>query len=85
VDLPFELEKIVEKEGRQLQATSHYGARPFNREELAKITRVSTCAACHGWGFDAIKGAGRSYNATIDNAMHKHIIQVLVDKKKQGQ
>jgi hypothetical protein len=30
VDIPFELERIVDEKGKQIQATNHYGARPFN-------------------------------------------------------
>ncbi len=37
LDIPFGLEQIVDQEGRQLQATSHDGARPFNRNELERI------------------------------------------------
>ncbi|MDJ0881109.1 MAG: hypothetical protein QNJ56_05615 [Gammaproteobacteria bacterium] len=44
----FELERIVTEDGKQLQATNHIGARPFNKEEIEKITKVGTCLACHG-------------------------------------
>ena len=47
VDIPFELERIVDEDGNQIQATSHVGARPFNREELARIQRVNVCSGCH--------------------------------------
>ena len=43
----FELERIVDEEGKQLQATNHVGARPFNKEEQDRISRVGTCMACH--------------------------------------
>jgi hypothetical protein len=47
LDIDFELERIVDEEGNQIQATSHYGARPFNKEEQEKISRVGTCLGCH--------------------------------------
>lgn len=47
LDVPFELERIVDEQGRQLQATAHDGARPFDKEELARISRVNVCLACH--------------------------------------
>lgn len=45
--IPFELERIVDEDGRQVQATSHDGARPFNKAELEKISRVNVCISCH--------------------------------------
>lgn len=33
LDIDFGLDRIVDEEGKQLQATSHVGARPFNKEE----------------------------------------------------
>jgi hypothetical protein len=53
VDVPFELERIVDEKGRQLQATGHFGARPFNMEEQNRVLRVSVCISCH----DAQKNA----------------------------
>jgi hypothetical protein len=47
LNLPFELERIVDENGRQLQASSHYGARPFNRKEMDRIMRVNVCLSCH--------------------------------------
>lgn len=55
VDVPFELERIVDESGRQIQATGRYGARPFNKEEQDRILRVSVCFSCH----DAQKDAAR--------------------------
>lgn len=43
----FELERIVDEDGNQIQATSHEGARPFNKEELEKISKVGVCMGCH--------------------------------------
>jgi len=47
LDIPFELERIVDEEGKQIQGTSHVGARPFNKEELDKINRTFLCFGCH--------------------------------------
>ena len=64
--LPFELERIVSDNGTQLQATSHNGARPFNRQELQRIKRVNFCASCHKYMEDPAfwkkveKAAGRA-------------------------
>lgn len=43
----FELERIVDEDGVQLQATNHKGSRPFNKEEIRKISKVGVCLACH--------------------------------------
>jgi hypothetical protein len=45
--LPFELERIVDESGKQLQATNHVGARPFNKEEQERILRTNVCVSCH--------------------------------------
>ena len=47
IDIPFELERIVDELGNQIQGTSHTGARPFNKEEIEKIRRVNVCIGCH--------------------------------------
>ena len=47
IDIPFELERIVDEDGNQIQGTSHVGARPFNKEEIQEITRVNVCLSCH--------------------------------------
>jgi preprotein translocase subunit SecG len=47
LDIDFELERIVDEEGNQIQATSHDGARPFNKTEQEKISRVGLCIGCH--------------------------------------
>lgn len=47
VDIPFELERIVDEDGNQIQATSHVGARPFNKVEIETIKRVDVCLGCH--------------------------------------
>ena len=45
--IDFELKRIVDENGKQIQETAHEGARPFNKEELQRITRTGTCIACH--------------------------------------
>lgn len=47
LDIPFELERFVNEDGIQIQATSHEGARPFNKQEMEKIKRVNACLGCH--------------------------------------
>jgi hypothetical protein len=47
INIPFELERIVDEEGNQIQATSHVWARPFNKEEFDKIKRINMCLGCH--------------------------------------
>jgi len=46
--IDFELERIVDEEGKQIQATNHIGARPLNKAEQQKIMRAGTCNGCHG-------------------------------------
>ena len=43
LDIPFELERIVDEDGNQIQGTSHEGARPFNKEELQRMNRMNVC------------------------------------------
>ncbi len=47
LNIDFELERIVDEDGKQIQATSHVGSRPFNKEEQEKISRVGLCIGCH--------------------------------------
>jgi len=48
LDIPFELERIVDEDGNQIQGTSHVGARPFNKQEIQKMRRINVCLGCHG-------------------------------------
>lgn len=50
----FELERIVDEDGRQIQGTAHEGSRPFNKAEQQRIGRVSTCLACHPSGDSSV-------------------------------
>ena len=53
LDIDFELERIVDEKGKQIQATNHIGARPFNKKEQERIKRVNVCASCHDYQRDA--------------------------------
>ena len=68
----FELERIVTEDGKQLQATNHIGARPFNKEEIARISRVGTCLACHAK--DGVKLDGNA----PDDATHNKAIKKMM-------
>jgi hypothetical protein len=82
VNIPFELEQIVDEEGRQLQTTSHYGARPFTKEEQQRIMRVNVCISCHDYTTDAeiwrkvtnITGFART------SETHKEILKKIFEK-----
>lgn len=82
VNIPFELERIVDEEGRQIQATSHYGARPFNKEEQQRIMRVNVCISCHDATTDAeiwrkvtdVTGFART------NKAHEGILKKIFDR-----
>ncbi len=43
----FALEQMVDTDGRPLQKMSRSGERPFNRQEIKRIFRVSYCLVCH--------------------------------------
>ncbi|MBW2206251.1 MAG: hypothetical protein JRG79_05025 [Deltaproteobacteria bacterium] len=45
--IPFSLDAFVSPDGRPLQKASGIGARPFNAEELKRITRAAQCLVCH--------------------------------------
>lgn len=45
--LQSSLDAFVSANGKPLQSASRDGARPFNEEELGRITRVSLCLPCH--------------------------------------
>ena len=80
----FELERIVDSQGHQLQATSHEGARPFNAKELDGMARVNVCASCHGWMLDpefwqglySWSGEARGQKA------HDRLLEGLLGRKK---
>ncbi|UCF07550.1 MAG: fibronectin type III domain-containing protein, partial [Thermoplasmata archaeon] len=74
VDIDFELERIVDEEGVQIQATSHGGARPFNKTEQEKIGMVGVCIGCHDSYSDPIwenvtDAVGFAENSTTHNSI----------------
>ncbi len=80
LDIDFELERIVDEEGNQIQETAHVGARPFNRGEMEKVDRSGTCIACHGsepdfW--EKLKGKAKVKDAPDDSTHRKAIRKVL--------
>jgi len=80
IDLPFSLEKIVDENGTQLQATSHEGARPFNKEEIRRIIRVGTCASCHGWNAGTLaRSISTPKKGSIGEDMHRKILKELLN------
>ena len=45
--IDFPPEALVGIDGKVLQSTSHKLARPFNSEEIGKITAIAPCLPCH--------------------------------------
>ena len=45
--IAFPLDAFVSTDGEPLQLASREAARPFNKEELQRITRVAQCLPCH--------------------------------------
>ena len=75
VDIPFELERIVDEDGNQIQGTSHVGARPFNKQELERIRRVNACAGCHRDPSGAFwKTVVEKWGTVKDNKAHREIL-----------
>jgi len=79
LDIPFELERIVDEDGNQIQATSHVGARPFNKEEIEKIKRINLCQSCHQeTPTEFWEKVVEKWGQTEDSkAHHDHLRQVL--------
>lgn len=71
----FEPERIVDEQGRQLQGTAHEGARPFNKAEQERISRVGACIACHGSGKVVLK------NKAPTDELHTKAIRAYLKKK----
>ncbi len=84
--IDFELERIVDEEGRQIQATNHEGARPLNKAEQQKVMRSGTCVACHGADaklFAKAKDKAGVMQAPTD-ALHTEGIEKLLKKAAGG-
>ena len=82
----FELERIVDENGKQLQATNHEGARPLNKEEQQRIMRSGTCVACHGADAEVYQKATSKagvMKAPTDE-LHTKGIQKLLQKAGSG-
>jgi hypothetical protein len=49
--ITFSLDRLVDDDGKQIQDTSRYGARPFNKDEIEYMRRVkpnqNICLHCH--------------------------------------
>ncbi len=73
--IDFSLERIVSENGTQLQATSHVGARPFNKDEIKRIKRVGICMSCHNQSglFNKKKEL-----EIIDEKMHERLIKSML-------
>ncbi|WP_298442011.1 multiheme c-type cytochrome [uncultured Ferrimonas sp.] len=72
--IDFELERFVDESGKQLQATNHKGARPFNKAEQDKIKRVGTCIACHA------SEAKKMGQAAPNDITHSKLIREQMNK-----
>ena len=85
VEIPFELERIVDEDGHQIQATSHIGARPFNLAELQRVGRVNVCLGCH------MESPGRFWSTVVDNwgkatdsASHDQALREILRRANPG-
>jgi Cytochrome c554 and c-prime len=81
LDIDFEMEQIVDENGKQLQSSAHEGSRPFNKEELDKIMRVGTCVACHDADDKLWKKVNDKIgiNSAPTDDIHKTAIRKLID------
>ena len=75
--IDFELERIVDENGKQIQGTSRDGARPFNKSELQRVDRTGTCVACHGADSTVWKKTGGKAKAPTDELHNKAIKSIL--------
>ena len=85
LDIPFELERIVDEDGNQIQGTSHVGARPFNKKEIEKIKRINVCLGCHeetssGFWENIEDKWGEAKNNKIHHDILKKILEEASDK-----
>ncbi len=81
--VPFELERFVTPAGKPLQAVSHPGARPFTREEMAKINRALTCVACHSLQASELKALGKAPDDATHLRLIRKILTQALDKKEE--
>jgi hypothetical protein len=85
LSISFELERIVDEEGNQIQATSHEGARPFNKAEQQKISRVGVCMGCHESHTDPIWQAVVAVtDYALDPDSHTAVMGMSIDSLTAG-
>ncbi len=77
--IDFELERIVDENGKQIQETAHEGARPFNKAELERMNRAGACVACHGADRKVWEKAKGKAAAPTDG-LHNKAIQTILKK-----
>jgi hypothetical protein len=85
IDIPFELERIVDEEGNQIQATSHVGARPFNKGEMERIKRIDVCLGCHentpkGFWQTVVERWGEVKNSKAHHDILGEVLRKATDK-----
>ena len=79
--IDFEWERIVDEDGNPIQDNAHRGARPFNLEELRKISRVGSCLGCHAETDPAFwERVKESYGEAPDTGAHRQIIDRLFQR-----
>lgn len=77
---PYSWESMVSAGGVPLQSASRPGARPFNRQELKKIWRVTPCLPCHDSYQDPIyQDMKRSYESDR-NPKHRELVDRTLSK-----
>jgi len=81
IDIPFELERIVDEEGNQIQATSRVHARPFNKEEIQLIKRIDVCLSCHQESPSAFwKTVEEKWGKVKEDKAHKNLLNNILKK-----
>ncbi len=79
IGIPFELERIVDEDGRQIQATSHVGARPFNKEEMAKVRRINVCLSCHEeTPSEFWNDVKKAWGEAVDTEAHHDVLRTML-------
>lgn len=81
INIPFELERFVDEDGNQIQATGHVGARPFNKEELQRIIRINVCLGCHQeYDSPFWEKVKEKWGVAKNNKIHKAILKEILRK-----
>ncbi len=85
VNVPFELERIVDEDGNQIQATSHEGARPFSKAEMERIKRINVCLGCHQEMPSSFwRKVRKVWGEAKTNQMHHDILHELLRGGTEG-